>query len=104
MKTARLRSRTTEKSRENGDRGTGCRPWIIENAGEPKSEPVSIVRGEPPDLSSILVSRSEALFSRRFVLCLVPLESQAGTDLVPRFDRVAELPCQIDHIHHCWPT
>jgi len=27
-----------------------------------KSEPVSIVRGEPPDLSSILVSPSEALF------------------------------------------
>jgi hypothetical protein len=25
-------------------------------------------------------------------------------DLVPRFDRVAELLCQIDHIHHCWPT
>jgi hypothetical protein len=27
-----------------------------------KSEPLSIVRGEPPDLSSILVSPSEALF------------------------------------------
>jgi hypothetical protein len=25
-------------------------------------------------------------------------------DLVPRFDRLAELPCQIDRIQHCWPT
>src|SRR5262249_10454362 len=47
---------------------------------------------------------TEALFSSRFVLRLVPLESHAGMDLVPRFDRVAELPCQIDHIQHCWPT
>src|SRR6516162_10063782 len=47
-----------------------------------KSVPVSILRGEPPDLSSILVSPSEALFERRFVLCPVPLESQAGRDLV----------------------
>jgi hypothetical protein len=35
---------------------------ITKSAEEPKSEPVSIVRGEPPDLSSILVSPSEALF------------------------------------------
>ena len=67
-----------------------------------ESEPISIVRGEPAELSSILVSPSEAPFQRRFVLCLVPLESQAGRDLLPRFDRVAEFPCQIDHIHHCW--
>jgi hypothetical protein len=67
------------------------------------SEPVSIVRGEPPELSSILVFPSEVL-QRRFVLCLVSLESKAGMDLVPRFDRVAELPCQIDHIHRCWLT
>src|SRR5262249_44395981 len=69
-----------------------------------KSAPVSSVRGEPPELSSIFVSASEAVVSRRFVLGLAPLESQAGRDLVPRFDRVAELPCQIDHIQHCWPT
>jgi hypothetical protein len=68
------------------------------------SEPVSIFRGEPPNLSSILVSAAEALFSRRFVLGLVPLESQAGMDLVPSFDRVAELSCQIDPIPYCWPT
>ena len=67
-----------------------------------ESEPISIVRGEPSELSSILVSPSAAPFQRRFVLCLVPLESQAGMDLLPRFDRVAEFPCQIDHIHHCW--
>jgi hypothetical protein len=51
-----------------------------------KSEPLSIVRGGPPDLSSILVSPSEALFSSRFVLCLGPLESHAGRDLLPRSD------------------
>ena len=34
MKTTLLRSRTTEKPLENDDCGTGCRPWIIENAGE----------------------------------------------------------------------
>src|SRR5262249_61806104 len=67
-----------------------------------ESEPISIVRGEPSELSSILVSASEAPFQRRFVLGLVPLESQAGRDLLSRFDRVAEFPCQIDHIHHCW--
>jgi hypothetical protein len=50
------------------------------------SEPISIVSGESPDLSSIVVSPSEALFSSRFVLCLVPLESHAGRDLLPRFD------------------
>jgi hypothetical protein len=98
MKSALLGSGMTEKLRENEDCGTGGRPWIIESAGEPESEPISIVRGEPSELSSILVSPSEAPFQRRFVLCLVPLESQAGRDLVPRFDRVAELPCQIDHI------
>jgi hypothetical protein len=67
-----------------------------------ESEPISIVRGEPSELSSILVSASEAPFQRRFVLGLVPLESQAGRDLLPGFDRVAEFPCQIDRIHHCW--
>jgi predicted nuclease of restriction endonuclease-like (RecB) superfamily len=46
------------------------------------SAPISIVRGEPPDLSSILVSPSEALFSSRFVLCLVPPKSHAGMGLV----------------------
>jgi hypothetical protein len=25
-------------------------------------------------------------------------------DLVPSFDRVAEVSCQIDHFQHCWPT
>jgi hypothetical protein len=30
-------------------------------------------------------------------------ESQAGMDLLPRFDRVAEFPGRlINHIHHCW--
>ena len=77
-------------------------PLIIKCAEEPESEPISIVRGEPSELSSILVSASEAPFQRRFVLCLVPLESQAGMDLLPRFDRVAKFLCQIDHIHHCW--
>jgi hypothetical protein len=66
------------------------------------SAPILIVRGEPPELSSILVFPSEALFSSRFVLCLVPPKNHAGKDLPSRFDRVAEFPCQIDHIHHCW--
>jgi hypothetical protein len=35
MKTALLRSGTTEKPLEIDDCGTGYRPWIIENAGEP---------------------------------------------------------------------
>ena len=58
------------------------------------SEPVSIVREEPADQSSMLVSPSKAL-QRRFVLCLTSLESQAGRDLVPRFDRVEEPPARL---------
>ena len=37
-----------------------------------ESEPVTIVWREPPELSSILASPSEALFSSCFILCLVP--------------------------------
>jgi len=37
----------------------GAAIWLIPIG---KSEPISIVKGEPPDLSSILVSPSEALF------------------------------------------
>src|SRR5262249_47479296 len=60
-----------------------------------ESEPIPIVRGEPPAPSSVLVSPSGAPFQRHFVLCLVPLESQAGRDLLPRFDRVAEFPVRL---------
>jgi hypothetical protein len=77
---------------------------IIKSAGEPNSAPISIVWREPPELSSILVSPSESLFSSRFVLCLVPPKSHAGMDLVPRFDRVEQLPCRIDDIHPCGLT
>ena len=61
---------------------TGGEPAFLIPIGKP--ERVSIVGGEPPDLSSILASLSEAPLSRRFVLCLVPVEGQAGMDLVPR--------------------
>jgi len=48
---------------ENLHDATGLDETPVERLVIPigKSEPVSIVRGEPPDLSSILVSPSEAL-------------------------------------------
>jgi hypothetical protein len=69
-----------------------------------KSEPVSIVWRQPPELPTILVSPSEALFSSRFVLCLVPPKIHAGMSLVLRFDRVEQTSCWIDPIHPCGLT
>jgi hypothetical protein len=54
--------------------------------------------GGPPSSTSLSVTRAnQAIVWNSIAL-------QAVRNARARFDRVAELPCQITHIHRCWPT
>jgi hypothetical protein len=75
----------------------------VPHEGECEQEFLSRCTDDEALVAEFSDEKLRAAFLRgQFWLCLVLLESQAGRDLLPRFDRVGEFPCQLDAIHHCW--